>query len=77
MLRAEGAYSGGQVDRKEVVQDAAILSTLPMVEVVHPKAHVTHEAVIGSVDSKQPETLMCRGLSEDQAADLIIHGLLQ
>ena len=43
---------------------------------MHPKAHVTHEAAIGSVDSKQLQTLMARGLSEDEAVDLIIQGLL-
>jgi hypothetical protein len=42
----------------------------------HPAAHVTHEAAIGSVDSRQLETLMSRGLSEDQATELIIDGLL-
>ncbi|MCR4397120.1 MAG: SufD family Fe-S cluster assembly protein, partial [Candidatus Saccharicenans sp.] len=31
---------------------------------------------IGSVDSKQLQTLMARGLSEDEAVDLIIEGLL-
>jgi Fe-S cluster assembly scaffold protein SufB len=46
------------------------------VEVLHPKAHVTHEAAIGSVDNKQLETLMSRGLSEDDAVDVIINGLL-
>lgn len=46
------------------------------VEVHHPKAHVTHEASIGSLDNKQFETLMSRGLTEDEATDLIIEGLL-
>jgi hypothetical protein len=46
------------------------------VEVTHPLAHVTHEAAIGSVDSKQLQTLMSRGLDEDAATDLIIEGLL-
>jgi Fe-S cluster assembly scaffold protein SufB len=77
VLRAEAAYSRGHVDCKEVVQDAASASAVPIVEVTHPKAHVTHEAAIGSVDSKQLETLMSRGLSEDEAVDLIIQGLLQ
>jgi len=47
-----------------------------VVEVRNPKAHVTHEAAIGSVDSKQLQTLMSRGLSEEEAVDLIIEGLL-
>jgi Fe-S cluster assembly ATPase SufC len=41
------------------------------------RAHVTHEAAIGSVDNKQLETLLARGLSEDEAVDLIIEGLLR
>ncbi|MGO8692813.1 MAG: SufD family Fe-S cluster assembly protein [Rectinemataceae bacterium] len=35
------------------------------------------EAAIGSVDSKQLETLLSRGLTEDAATDLIINGLLR
>jgi Fe-S cluster assembly scaffold protein SufB len=42
----------------------------------HPKAHVTHEAALGSVDRKQLETLMARGLTEDEASETIIAGLL-
>jgi Fe-S cluster assembly scaffold protein SufB len=37
---------------------------------------VTHEAAIGSVDSRQLETLMARGMDEEEAVDLIINGLL-
>lgn len=37
---------------------------------------MTHEASIGSVDYKQLENLMCRWLTEDDATDLIIDGLL-
>ena len=45
-------------------------------EVNHPKAHITHETALGSVDSKQLQTLMARGLNEEEATDLIILGLL-
>jgi len=75
-LTASAAYARGHVDCKEIVQDAAVAKAVPIVEVNHPKAHVTHEAAIGSVDSRQLETLMSRGLSEDEAVDLIICGLL-
>lgn len=73
--RAPGAR--GHVDCKEIVQDNAVAKAVPIVEVRDPKAHVTHEAAIGSVDSKQLETLMSRGLDEDAAIDLIISGLLR
>jgi Fe-S cluster assembly scaffold protein SufB len=75
-LTADAAFARGHVDCKEVVQDAGVATAVPIVEVHHPKAHITHEAAIGSVDSKQLETLMSRGLSEDDAVELIINGLL-
>lgn len=73
---ATGAHSRGHVDCKEIVQDNAQASAIPIVEVKNSTAHVTHEASIGSVDSKQLETLMSRGLTEDAAVELIIQGLL-
>jgi Fe-S cluster assembly scaffold protein SufB len=75
-LHASAAYARGHVDCKEIVQDQAVAEAVPVVTVSHPKAHVTHEAAIGSVDSKQLETLMSRGLTEDEAVDLIIRGLM-
>ena len=75
-LTASAAFARGHVDCKEIVRDHATATAVPIVEVSHPKAHVTHEAAIGSVDTKQLETLMSRGLDEDEASDLIIQGLL-
>ncbi len=75
-LTAHAPFARGHVDCKEIVQDKASASAIPEVVVTDPKAHVTHEAAIGSVDSKQLETLMSRGLSEDEAVELIINGLL-
>jgi Fe-S cluster assembly scaffold protein SufB len=75
-LTASAPRARGHVDCKEIVQGRAIAKATPIVEVNHPLAHVTHEAAIGSVDSKQLETLMSRGLDEDAATDLIIEGLL-
>ncbi|HUW62839.1 MAG TPA: SufD family Fe-S cluster assembly protein [Candidatus Bathyarchaeia archaeon] len=75
-LRASAAYARGHVDCKEIVQGNAVAKAVPVVEVNHPLAHVTHEAAIGSVDSKQLQTLQSRGLTEDEAVDIIIQGLL-
>jgi len=75
-LTASAPYARGHVDCKEIVQDNGIVSAVPIVKVNHPKAHITHEASLGSVDSKQLQTLMARGLSEDEATDMIIQGLL-
>jgi hypothetical protein len=76
-LTATAAYARGHVDCKEIIKDQGRASAVPVVEVAHPRAHITHEAAIGSVDSKQLETLMSRGLDEDQASELIIAGLLR
>jgi hypothetical protein len=75
-LKADAQGARGHVDCKEIVQDEAVAKAVPVVEVNHPGAHVTHEAAIGSVDSKQLETLLSRGLEEEDAVDLIIEGLL-
>ena len=75
-LIASAPGARGHVDCKEIVQGNAVANAVPVVEVHHPKAHVTHEASIGSVDNKQLETLMSRGLDEDEATEMIIEGLL-
>lgn len=76
-LTASAPFARGHVDCKEIVQDDGIASAIPIVKVNHPKAHITHEASLGSVDSKQLQTLMARGLTEDKATDMIIQGLLR
>jgi len=75
-LTATAAYARGHVDCFEIVQDNATAKAIPIIEVSHPKAHITHEAAIGSVDSRQLQTLMSRGIMEDDAVEMIIAGLL-
>ncbi len=75
-MRASGAYATGHVDCNEIVQDRASAMAVPVVKVEHPKAHVTHEAAIGSVDSKQLQTLMSRGVTEENAVEMIIQGVI-
>jgi len=75
-LIAEGPYSRGHVDCKEIVVGNSQAKAIPIVLVKHPTAHVTHEAAIGSVDIKQLVTLMAHGLTEEESTDLIIEGLL-
>lgn len=74
----EGNAAGvrGHVDCLEIVRDHAVVSAVPEVRVRHPQAKVTHEAAIGSVDSRQLETLMARGLSPEEAVDVIVRGVL-
>jgi Fe-S cluster assembly scaffold protein SufB len=72
---AKGAR--GHVDCMEIVQGRAFASAIPIVRVFHPEAKVTHEAAIGSVDKKELETLMARGLSPEQAVEMIVSGILR
>jgi len=76
IMEGNAAGARGHVDCMEIVRDRAEVSAVPEVRVRHPQAKVTHEAAIGSVDSKQLETLMARGLATDEAVDLIVRGML-
>ncbi|MCD6275218.1 MAG: SufD family Fe-S cluster assembly protein [Thermoplasmata archaeon] len=72
-----GEYSKGHVDCTEIIMDDAQAEASPIVIGKNPKAKVTHEAAIGSVDKKQLITLMTRGLTEEEAIDVIVSGLLK
>ncbi len=72
-----GKGARGHVDCMEIVQGQAKASTIPIVRVFHPETKVTHEAAIGSVNKKELETLMGRGLSHEQAVELIVSGILR
>lgn len=76
---AEGNAPGarGHMDCAEIVRGAAIAENVPTVIVRSDEAHVTHEAAIGTVNRKELETLMARGLDEDTAVDTIIRGMLR
>lgn len=72
---AEGAR--GHMDCMEIIKDQAVGQSTPVVKVSHPLAKITHEAAIGTVDKKQMETLIARGLSPEQATDMIVLGMLR
>ncbi len=67
----------GHMDCTEIVRDAAWASNNPQVVVRNPQAQVTHEAAIGTVNRKELESLMARGMGEDDAVDLIIRGMIR
>ena len=70
-------FARGHVDCIEVVRDRATASAIPVVRVRDDRAYVTHEAAIGTVNKKELETLMSRGLDEETAVDVIIRGMLE
>ncbi len=68
----------GHVDCVEILKGPdARASAVPKLMVVDERAKLTHEAAIGSVDKKQIETLMARGLQEDEAVDVVVRGMLR
>ena len=75
---AEGNAPGavGHMDCTEVVRGEAVARNVPVVVVRDDQARVTHEAAIGSVNRKELETLMARGLDEEEAVDIVIRGML-
>jgi len=75
-LEAFAPNTRGHVDCIEIVQDEAKARAVPLVSVLHEKAQVTHEAAIGRVNQKELETLMARGLKQEEAIDTIIKGML-
>ncbi len=71
-------YARGHVDCIELVNgQQAVAKAIPIVVVTNEKAKVTHEAAIGSIDRRQIETLMARGLDENEAVDVIVRGILR
>jgi Fe-S cluster assembly scaffold protein SufB len=75
---AEGNAPGavGHMDCTEIVRGEAVARNVPVVVVRDDRARVTHEAAIGSVSRRELETLMARGLDEEDAVDIIIRGML-
>ena len=67
----------GHMDCTEIVRDQAIAFNNPFVKVTNSLAQVTHEAAIGTVNRKEMETLMARGLDETEAVDLIIRAMIR
>jgi uncharacterized protein len=78
MTTAEGnaPHSRGHMDCAEIVRGQATASNVPHVVVRDEQARITHEAAIGTVNRTELETLMARGLDEDDAVDVIIRGML-
>lgn len=73
-----GAFARGHIDCTEVLRGTqARAITVPKLTVLDERAKLTHEAAIGRIDVKELETLMARGLSEDEAVEVIIRGLLK
>ncbi|WP_048147796.1 SufB/SufD family protein [Palaeococcus ferrophilus] len=71
-----GDYAKGHVECHEIVNGNADVQTVPLLRVKNDKAELTHEASIGRINEAQLVQLMAKGLTEEEAAELIIEGLL-
>ncbi|HNV05815.1 MAG TPA: SufD family Fe-S cluster assembly protein [Petrotogaceae bacterium] len=49
---------------------------MPILKVKNELAELTHEASVGRINALQLETLMAKGLTEEEATELIIRGFL-
>jgi Fe-S cluster assembly scaffold protein SufB len=74
---AEAKNACGHIDCQEIVVGNSIAQSVPIIKVNHPEARITHEASVGKVNQKELETLMTRGLSEEEAIDFIIRGVVK
>lgn len=71
-------YSKAHVVCNETTKGNKInVKTEPILKVVDDLSELTHEASIGRINKKQLETLVTKGLSEDEATELIINNLLK
>lgn len=72
-----GDYSKGHIKCEEITKGKHVqVSTVPVLKVFNDLSELTHEASIGRVNAKQLETLMSKGLTEEEATNLIVKGLV-
>ena len=71
-----GDYTRDHIECHEIVKGNADVQTVPLLRVKNDKAELTHEASIGKINEAQLVQLMAKGLTEEEAAELIIKGLL-
>lgn len=77
ITEANAPGATGHVDCKEIVQGfGSTARAIPIVRVTDDRARVTHEAAVGRVNQKELDTLMARGLTEQEAVDMIVAGML-
>jgi Fe-S cluster assembly protein SufB len=51
--------------------------TIPVIEIKQNKSSIAHEATVGKISKEQIFYLMSRGLSEEQATQMIVNGFIE
>jgi Fe-S cluster assembly scaffold protein SufB len=72
---AQGAE--GRMNCTGLIKDKATASVSPLAKVLHPRAKVTQEGVLGGVENKALEALIARGLVPEDTADLVARGIVR
>ena len=73
-----GDYSKGHIECDEIVDGPNVdLSTIPILRVKNELSELTHEASVGRINSEQLETLMAKGLTDEEATEMIIQSILK
>jgi Fe-S cluster assembly protein SufB len=76
-------YEGATNARSNVECDALLLNptsrtdTFPYIEIEEQSANVGHEATVSKIGEEQLFYLMSRGLSEQEAAAMIVRGFIE
>ena len=76
-------YEGAENARSNVECDALLLQptsrtdTFPYIEIEEQSANVGHEATVSKIGEEQLFYLMSRGLSEEEAAAMIVRGFIE
>jgi len=74
----EAPNSRCHIDCAEVVKgENVVLKNIPILVSTNDTAKLTHEASIGKIDRKQLETLMAKGLTEEEATNVVVQGMLR
>lgn len=60
-----------------MIDDSSKISLLPQLDCENKDAELTHEASVGKISEEQMTYLRMRGLTEEQALNLIVSGFLQ
>lgn len=72
---AENAISSVECDAL-MIDDKSVSNTYPQMEVDREDAQVIHEAKVGKIGEEEIFYLMSRGMTEEQAKQLVVHGFI-
>jgi Fe-S cluster assembly protein SufB len=74
--KAEGCKATVKCDAL-LLDDLSVSDTYPVMQIDNGDVSIAHEATVGKIGAEQLFYLQARGLSEDQAASLIVQGFVE